>query len=210
MANDEPVRRFNRWARRIQAIAQNGLTYTEGAYDRERYEELTEIALEMLGAACDASPAELRGRLHLESGYVTPKVDVRGVVFSEGRILLVREAEDGLWTLPGGWADGGDTPAGAVEREIREESGYEARAVKLLGLYDRDNQGHPPLPWYVYKLFILCDLVGGEARTSLETTDVGFFGPDELPPLSTGRVLEHQIHRAFEHRSEPGLPTDFD
>lgn len=198
------------WTRRLQAIAQIGLTYSENVYDRERYEQIREIAVEMAAANSGANPETIRALFQQERGYMTPKVDVRGVVFNEGRLLLVREASDGLWTLPGGWADTHDTPARAVVREIREESGYEARAVKLLAAYDRDHQGHPAYEFAIYKLFFLCELTGGEARPNHETLEVDFFGPDELPPLSVGRVLPQQITRFFDHLHQPDLPTDFD
>lgn len=198
------------WTRRIAAIAQNGLAYTEGPFDRLRYEELRGIAAEMMGAYTDTPPAKVHALFTAEEGYATPKVDVRGVVFEGARILLVRETDDGRWTLPGGWADAGETPREAVEKEIREESGYLARAVKVLAVYDRDSHGAPPLPWPVYKLFIRCDLEGGEARHSIETDGVGFFAEGEIPPLSEGRVMPAQIQRMFEHLRNPGWATDFD
>lgn len=198
------------WTRRIAAIAQNGLTYTEGPFDRERYEELRRISAEMTGAYTDTAPERVLDLFTREVGYATPKVDVRGVVAREGRILLVMEREDRLWTLPGGWADVGETPSGAVEKEIREESGYLARAVKVLAVHDRDQHGPPPLPWPVYKLFIRCDLTGGAPVPSIETEAVGFFAEDEIPPLSSGRVTEGQLRRMFEHLRNPEWPTDFD
>ncbi len=198
------------WTRRIQAIAQNGLTYTEGTFDRERYLELQKIAAEMMAALSGAEPKQILKLMRREQGYLTPKVDVRGAVFHEGKLLLVKEREDGGWTLPGGWADVGDSPSEAVVKEIREESGYETRAVKLLAVWDRDRHGHPPLAWYVYKLAIRCELVGGEPRESLETVGVGFFGEHEIPGLSLTRVVPSQITRLFEHLRHPDLPTDFD
>ena len=199
-----------RWARRIGAIAQNGLTYTDGPFDRERYEELQRIVAEMMSAYGDTEPERILGLFAQDDGYVTPKVDVRGVVFREEKLMLVREREDGLWTLPGGWADAGESPREAVEKEIREESGYEARAVKLLAVLDRDRHGAPPLRWSVYKLFIRCELTGGAAAHSIETEGVDFFAEDEIPPLSVGRVTPGQIHRMFEHLRNPSWATDFD
>ena len=198
------------WVRRVQAIAQNGLTYTEGPFDRERYQELQRVGAEMLAALGGGEPDAVHALFAREAGYATPKVDVRGVVFREGRILLVRETSDGLWTLPGGWADVGETPAEAVVKEIREESGYQARAVRLLAVYDRDRHDVPPLPWAVYKLFVRCEITGGEAAHSIETDGIGWYEEDRIPPLSTGRVTPAQIRRMFEHLREPGLPTDFD
>ena len=202
--------RWLAWARRVAAIAQSGLTYTEGPFDRERYHELQRLAAEMMAAYSDAEPERVLGLFARQTGYATPKVDVRGVIFREGRILLVKEREDGRWTLPGGWADAGQSPAQAVEKEIREESGYEARARKLLAVLDRDRHGAPPLPWAVYKLFIGCDLVGGQPTASLETEGVGFFAEGEIPPLSEGRVTPGQLRCMFQHLREPERPTDFD
>jgi ADP-ribose pyrophosphatase YjhB (NUDIX family) len=179
-------------------------------FDRERYHELQEIAAAMLASADGADPDEVLRLLRVETGYATPKVDVRGVVFHQDRILLVREVADGLWAPPGGWADAGESPSEAVEKEIREESGYTTRAVKLLAVFDRDRHGPPPLLWPIYKLFIRCELTGGEAAESVETSGVGFFPEDALPPLSTGRATEAQLRRMFEHLREPQLQTDFD
>jgi ADP-ribose pyrophosphatase YjhB (NUDIX family) len=143
-------------------------------------------------------------------GYATPKIDVRGAVFRDDAILLVKERSDGCWTLPGGWADVGDSPAEAVVREIAEESGYLTRAVKLLALYDRNKHGHPPIPDHAYKLFFLCEIIGGAPAESTETNGVGFFAEDELPNLSLTRVTPAQIARLFAHNRNPNLPTDFD
>lgn len=197
------------WAKRIAALANTGLHYAQNHYDQGRYQQLLDIAADMLANAAEVDAAQVRLTLAADDGYITPKVDVRGAVFRDGKVLLVREAVDGRWTLPGGWADVGDAPSQAVEREIREESGYEAKAVKLLALEDRKRR-HPPSLNEVYKGAFLCELVGGEARTSAETTAVAWFSEDELPPLSEGRVTEEQIKRWFRHWRQPGLPTEFD
>jgi ADP-ribose pyrophosphatase YjhB (NUDIX family) len=135
---------------------------------------------------------------------------VRGVVFRDWKILLVRERSDGLWTLPGGWADVGDSPADAVVREVREESGFETRATKRLALLDRNRHGHPPHVNHIDKLFIRCEIIGGSPTTSHEIQGVGFFGEDEIPDLSRTRIMPSQIARMFEHDRQPDLPADFD
>ena len=145
-----------------------------------------------------------------DEGYATPKVDVRGGVFLESQVLLVRERSDGRWTLPGGWVDVGDAPSEAVMREIFEESGFKARPVKLAALIDKNRHPHPPGVHHIYKLFFVCELTGGAADTSTETDAAEFFPVQELPPLSTGRVLAAQIERLYQHRLDPSLPTDFD
>ena len=206
---DEPA--WLRWARELQAIAQIGLAFSQDGYDLERYRRIRAIAAEMFALGSGASLERVQSLFEGEVGYATPKVDVRGAVFRDRRILLVREASDGGWTLPGGWADVDQTPRECVEREIREESGFEARAQKLVAVYDYRRQGHPhPLPHSIYKLFFLCELTGGQARTSLETSGVDFFALDQLPALSQGRTNTAQIARMFAHRLEPSLPTEFD
>jgi ADP-ribose pyrophosphatase YjhB (NUDIX family) len=197
------------WARRLAAVAQSGLAYGEvSEYDRERYETVRRVAAEML-ADGDAASA-LERVLAREVGHATPKIDVRGVVFREDEILLVRERVDDAWTLPGGWADVGESPAESVVREVREESGYDTRVVKVLALLDRARH-HPPNIWHTWKIFFLCELVGGEpAPLGTETTGRGFFPLDGLPPLSINRVTREQIARCFAHRDHPEWPTDFD
>lgn len=198
------------WAQKIQAIAQIGLTYAEGPYDIERYKQLRAIAAEIMATYANVEHSYVLDLFANEIGYATPKVDVRGAVFRDNTILLVKERSDGYWTLPGGWADVGETPSEVVVKEIFEESGYETRAIKLLAVYDRDRQGHPPFPFYIYKLFFHCEIVGGSPSTSLETEEVGFFSEDALPELSLGRVMPAQITRLFQHYHNPDLPTDFD
>ena len=200
------------WARKVQAIAQNGLQFTQDSFDRERYEQLQELVSTILTAETGVTPGQLQGLWLGDEGYATPKVDVRGGVFDRDKVLLVRERSDGKWTLPGGWVDVGDSPAFAVEREIREESGYLAKAIKLAALLDRNNpaHGHPPSILHIYKLFFICERTGGTATLSNETDGVDFFPVTALPPLSTGRATQAQIERLYQHQLNRGLPTDFD
>jgi ADP-ribose pyrophosphatase YjhB (NUDIX family) len=202
------------WAQRLQALAQSGLTYTQNPFEVERYEQVREIAAEMMAAQSELDVQPIRDLFADQAGYATPKMDVRGVIMKETgddvRILLVKERRDGLWTLPGGWADVGDSPAEATEREVLEESGYRARAVKLLACCDRNKHDHPPHAFHIYKLFFLCDLMGGAPAITTETEGVGFFAADEIPPLSLPRVTPAQIARFFEHYRHPDWATDFD
>jgi ADP-ribose pyrophosphatase YjhB (NUDIX family) len=197
------------WARRLQAIAQTGVAYGETPiYHRERYEQVRRVAAEMLAANGDVGPID--ARLALETGHATPKLDVRGVVFRDEEILLVREPEG--WSLPGGWVDVGESPAEATVREVLEESGYATRATKLLALQDRDRQGYPPHAWHVWKVVFLCELEDGEQRAlGAETDDARFFALDRLPePLRVGVSTRRLIERCYEHRNHPEWPTDFD
>jgi ADP-ribose pyrophosphatase YjhB (NUDIX family) len=203
-----------RWlelARRFQALAQSGLAYCKDPYDQERYEEIRRLAAEMLATGSELTDSTpILNLLTGEIGYATPKIDVRAAVFDQARILLVRERTDGHWSLPGGWADVGDAPSGAVIREVKEESGYDVVVKKLAALYDRDKHGHPPIPFHAYKLFFVCELCGGEPAETLETDGVGFFDEEGLPPLSLSRVTPIQIRCMFDHYRNPEWPTSFD
>ena len=200
------------WVKALRSIAQSGLTYAESPFDLERYKQIEEIAAEIAAAQTGTDYEMIRELFAGAVGYETPKVDVRGVVFWEDRILLVRELMDGgRWTLPGGWADVNDLPSEAVEREVLEESGFRVKASKLLAVYDRRLHGHtPPMPYGIYKLFFRCDLVGGRPATSIETGGAEFFAEDEIPELSLGRVTPPVIARLFEHARHPEWSTDFD
>lgn len=199
------------WARELQAIAQTGLHFAESAYDHERYRKILDISAEIFADHSGESPEMIRTLFAKQTGYATPKVDVRGVVFQEGRLLLVQERSDGLWTLPGGWADVNDSPSEAVEREIVEESGFKAKAERMLAVFDRAKQNNdPPFPFHVYKLFILCQLVGGEAATTFETSGVNFFSEHEIPPLSVARTSRNQIQFCFDSIKNPAAPCWFD
>lgn len=197
-------------ARRLHALARTGLHFCGNEYDRERYAEIEQIAAELLAGTStidrDALLAQWRG----EKGYVTPKVEVRGAVFREGQVLLVRETADGRWTLPGGWADVNEAPSQAVVKEIEQEAGFRVRAVKLAALYDRNGHGHGESLYHGWKAFFLCEITGGEARGSYETDAVGFFDPADLPPMSLGRSTPRQVARMLEHWRDRGLATDFD
>ena len=200
------------WARELQAIAQTGLTFASSSFDRERYTAIRSIAARIFVTHSDASLARVEGLFAEQTGYATPKVDVRGVVIEDGRILLVREvADSGRWAIPGGWADVNRSPSECVIRELREETGLVVTVRKLAAVYDRTRQGHPPHPFHVYRLFFLCHVVGGAPRAGLETSEVAYFGENEIPlDLSTDRILPHQIRRMFEHARDKDLPTDFD
>ncbi|HEU5215074.1 MAG TPA: NUDIX hydrolase N-terminal domain-containing protein [Gaiellaceae bacterium] len=197
------------WARRLQAIAQTGVAYDgTRVYDRERYEQVRRIAAEMFASDGEVGAAD--AVLALETGHATPKLDVRGVVFRGDEILLVREA--GAWSLPGGWADVGESPGEAAVREVLEESGWETRAVKLLALLDRDRHGYEPHAWHIWKAIVLCELAGGEQQAlHSETDEARFFARDSLPArLRSGDATRALVERAFEHREHPEWPADLD
>jgi ADP-ribose pyrophosphatase YjhB (NUDIX family) len=216
-ASDTPDNRAAHRAREIAitlaALAQNGLTFADGPYDLDRYRKLAALAADLMAIVTERPSADLALELGRDSGYATPKVDVRGVLFdADERVLLMQERSDGCWSLPGGWADPLDTPSQAVIREIREETGYEATVTKLAACWDRDVQGHLPLlPVHAYKLFFLCEPTGDvRAPDALETLDIGWFALEALPPLSLTRVTAAQLERMREHHRQPSRPTDFD
>lgn len=201
------------WARKIQALAQAGLTYSKDPYEQERCEELRNIAAEMMEAAGDIPVASWQKIFQNETGYATPKVDVRGAIFEEGKILLSREQDDDCWSLPGGWADVNDAPSEAAEREVLEETGYPARCVKLAAVLDRDKHyqgsGHTH-PFHIYKLMFICERTGDATELCHDITDAAFFDLDDLPPLSGHRTLPSHIEMLYRHHLNPDLPTAFD
>jgi ADP-ribose pyrophosphatase YjhB (NUDIX family) len=203
------------WAQRLQALAQTGLTFAQNDFDRDRYTQIQAIAAEMMAAGSNSDVQTIQALFASQAGYATPKIDVRGVVFHHDKILLVREKLDqGRWTLPGGWADVGESPGLAAAREIQEEAGYQARAVKLLAFYDRNKHGHPAYVFHAYKAFFLCELVSEKQNliANVETEETGWFSEPELDALelSIGRVTLVQLKHFFEHHRHPEWPTDFD
>ena len=206
---DEP--QWLRIARELRAIAQTGLAFTADRFDRQRYQRVRELAASMLARGSGENYESIIDILGRDWGYATPKVDVRGAAFVDGRVLLVREISDGKWTLPGGWADVNQSAAECVVREIAEESGFEAKALKLAAVRDYQKCGHPSRNVdSIYKMFFICEITGGSARASEETSEAAFFPRDALPPLSLGRTTAAQIQRMFQHAEEPDLPADFD
>jgi ADP-ribose pyrophosphatase YjhB (NUDIX family) len=197
-------------SRRLLALSQTGLHFTAEEYDRERYREIGDIATRLLELQSNVAADAVRQAWFVEDGYATPKVDVRGAIFRDNRVLLVRERVDGRWTVPGGWADVNDSPSSAILKEIEQESGFTARVLKLAAIYDRNKRNHPAYLFHSWKLFFVCEITGGEARTSYETTGVEFFPLDALPELSTGRSNAEQIRRMHQHHLDPHLPTEFD
>jgi ADP-ribose pyrophosphatase YjhB (NUDIX family) len=197
-------------SRRLLALSQTGLHFSREEYDRERYREMAQIGSELLALESSLSAGNLRAIWEVEDGYATPKVDVRGAVFRGDRVLMVKERADGKWTLPGGWADVNDTPSVAVGKEIEQESGFTARAVKLAAVFDRHKHNDPKYLFHVWKMFFICEITGGDFRTSYETTAVEFFPVDRLPELSTGRTTAAQIQRVYRHHLDRSLATEFD
>ena len=194
----------------LYAIAQNGLLFTQNDFDKQRYQQIQSIATAILADKSNYTTDKITELFNYEKGYITPKVDVRGIVFKDDKILLVKERSDGRWSLPGGWVEINEAPSEAVCKEIYEESGFKTKAVKLMAVYDRNKHGHPHQIPHIYKLFFICEITGGESKTSIETSEVRFFEQNELPELSQNRVVKSQINRAYEHKNNMTLPADFD
>jgi ADP-ribose pyrophosphatase YjhB (NUDIX family) len=202
--------RWLEWAREIQSLSQTGLTYSENEYQVQRYGRLTEIAAEIVESHTGLSKEPVLENFMVQPGYATPKVDVRGAALRNGKILLVQERADERWCLPGGWADVGDLPSEMVVREVREESGFEVEARKVVGVYDANRSGLPLEFYHAYKLVFLCEILGGQARPSNETLAVDFFSFDDLPPLSWERTNERHLAEVLAHHQDRNRPAAFD
>ncbi|NUO79705.1 NUDIX hydrolase N-terminal domain-containing protein [candidate division KSB1 bacterium] len=198
------------WAREIQALAQNGLAFTNNEFDILRYNRLTEIAAEIAANHNSIHAGNWQEQFAAERGYATPKIDVRGAVVREGKILLVQERSDQRWCMPGGWADVGDLPSAMVVREVLEESGFEVSARKVIGVFDANRDGRPLNFFHAYKLIFWCELRGGEARASNETLAVDFFDFKHLPELSSSRTNERHLAEVRAHLLDPQRATAFD
>jgi ADP-ribose pyrophosphatase YjhB (NUDIX family) len=197
-------------ARRLLAVAQTGLHYTQSEFERERYEEVAQIAAGLIGRADHYTAQQVRQAWVLENGYTTPKLDVRGAMFRGNEVLLVRERSDGKWTVPGGFADVNEWPSQSILKEIEQESGYVARVLKLAAVHDRNRHNYPRFMFHLWKLLFVCEITGGAARLSNETDGVEWFALEQLPPLSTGRICEEQLQLLHRHSLQPALPTEFD
>lgn len=204
------------WAREIFSLSQSGLTYSANPFDIERYKRLQEITAEMIESQSVLSKESVLDSFSMQAGYSTPKVDVRGAVVHEGKILLIQESADSKWAMPGGWADLGNSPASVAEREVWEESGFRVKAEKVVAVIDA-NRIEPLEFYHAYKIIFLCRLLDGEPRTSEavlrtshETLAVDFFDLNHLPPLSSYRTNEEMLREVFAHLKNPNRPAAFD
>ncbi|WP_042352833.1 NUDIX hydrolase [Bacillus massiliigorillae] len=200
------------WAKQMQSIAQAGLMYSKDVFDIERFQQLRDLSCEIISMYTKLDMEIVKDLFANEKGYQTPKVDIRAVIFQDQKILLVKEHSDGKWSLPGGWGDVGYSPSEVAVKEVREETGYNAVAEKLLAVLDntRPYHHHPPSAYHVYKLFIKCKIVSGSPTSSIETDEIAFFEKDKLPPLSTARNTESQIHMLFEFLDNPNKEVVLD
>jgi len=204
------IPRWLEYAREIQSISQTGLTYSENDFDTQRYKRLMGIAAELTAQHAGLDKAPVMENFMVQPGYATPKVDVRGAVVRNRKILLVQERSDSLWCMPGGWADVGETPSEVVKREVWEESGFTVIPQKVVGVYDANRSGTPLKFYHAYKIVFLCELYSGKARPSNETLAVDFFSFDNLPPLSSDRTNERHLKDVRVHSRDNSQPTVFD
>ncbi|MEN8155273.1 MAG: NUDIX hydrolase [Acidobacteriota bacterium] len=209
-SKDSPENIVLSLTKRIQALSQSGLTYSTCEYDLERYEELREISIKLMSMISPFNVEMIRDLFASETGYQTPKVDIRAVVIKENRILMVRERNDGLWSLPGGWADIGVSPGENAKKEVKEETGLDVVPKKVLAILDKECHEHPPSIHHTYKIFILCEIISGKLKTGLETDAVDFFPENNLPELSVNRNTQSQILMMFDLKNSSIMETVFD
>lgn len=197
------------WAQELQFLAQAGLAYTENVFDRERFMRIREIAAEILSYETDIPKEKVTDLFCSEKGFQTPKLDTRAAIFKDGKILLVQET-DGLWSLPGGWVDVNESIASNAVKEVREEAGISAHAVRLIALLDRKKHNLPVYIHNITKAFVLCEADGGSFEENTETVSSGYFGLDELPPLSEGKNNYEQIKMCFDAYADENWQVVFD
>lgn len=193
--------------KRLQAIAQAGLEFGHDKYDLERYQMIRDISVEIMQNYTDAPVEKIVELFASEKGYQTPKVDVRGVIFREGKILMIQEGLDGKWALPGGWADVGLSPFECTKKEVWEEAGIHVKPIRLLTVFDKLKHTHPPDKYHIYKLFILCKDLGGDIKPGMETLDARWVARNERMPLSIARLTQEQFETMFEYLDNPKKDT---
>lgn len=204
------MEKWLKWAVEIQSLAQSGLAYTDNVYDIERYNRLREIAAEMLCEKSGMPLDKVKDLFCNETGYQTPKLDTRAAIFKDGKILLVHE-NNGTWSLPGGWCDVLESVKSNTLKEVREETGLEVKASRLIAVQDRNKHNEPIYAYGVCKVFVLCELVGGGFKENIETTEIKYFSLEELPEnLAKEKTSREQIEMCFKAYNDPNWQTQFD
>ncbi|HEX9252603.1 MAG TPA: NUDIX hydrolase [Ignavibacteriaceae bacterium] len=210
MKNNSETFNWLEVAREIQQLSQTGLAFAVTDYEKNRYKRLTEITAEIIEHHTTLEKESVTKILMKHPGYATPKIDVRAAVIKDKKILLVQETTDNCWAMPGGWADVGDIPSEVAIRECKEESGYDVKPIKVIGVFDANRIGGHLEFFHAFKIIFLCELIGGEARTSDETIDVQFFDFDKLPALSLNRTNDKHLNEIKQHLIDPKRKTFFD
>ncbi len=197
------------WAIELQSLAQAGLTYGKDVYDRERYERIRDISAEILSYKTDISVEKVKNLFCNEVGYQTPKLDTRAAVFEHEKILLVKE-NNGKWSLPGGWVDVNLSVKENTVKEVKEESGLDVTADRIIAIQDRDRHNLPAYAYGVCKIFVLCSVLGGEFEKNIETTEFRYFNKAELPELATEKNTKEQIEMCFNAYYNKNWIVEFD
>lgn len=199
-----------KWAMEIQSLAQSGLAYTSNAYDIERYERLREISAEMMAEKTNISLDKVKDLFCNETGYQTPKIDTRAVIFRDDKILLTHE-NNGTWSLPGGWCDVLESVGSNTIKEVKEETGLDVETIKIISIQDRNKHNKPIYAYGVCKIFVLYNVIGGEFVQNIETTEIKYFSLDEIPNnLAEEKTNREQIKMCFEAYKNINWQTQFD
>lgn len=179
--------------RRLLAIAEAGLYYGKDEFDKERYQELKKLSLELLSRVGRESVAELFQLTEQNEGYPTPKVDVRAYIKQEDKVLLVEDKKTKEWALPGGYAEVGLSSKENIQKEVLEETGLIVQVDELLGIFDTNLRKDIPQVYQYYKLIFSCSIIEGSFVENNETSNMDFFALDNLPKLSVKRTTREQL-----------------
>jgi len=198
------------WAKQLQSIAQAGLTYSKDKFDIERFQQIRDLSVDILNEYTGINNEKIMDLFCNETGYQTPKIDIRGAIFKENKILLVKESFDGRWSMPGGWAEFNLSIKENIVKEVKEESGLNVIPKRLIAVLDRNKHNEPVTAYGIYKIFVLCELIDGVFEKNTETEESGFFSLTDLPPLSVQRNTKKQIEMCFESKSHDKFFTIFD
>lgn len=198
------------WAKQLQSIAQAGLTYSKDKFDIERFQQIRNLSVDILKEYTEMNSEKIKDLFCNETGYQTPKIDIRGAIFKEDKILLVKESIDGRWSIPGGWAEFNLSIKENIVKEVKEEAGLNVTPKRLLAVLDRNKHNEPPTAYGTYKIFVLCEVIDGVFEKNIETEESGFFSLTDLPPLSVERNTKEQLIMCFESRSNDNFFTIFD
>lgn len=204
------MEKWLKWAIEIQSLAQAGLTYTDNVYDIERYERLREIAAEIIEEKSNISLEKVKDLFCNENGYQTPKIDTRAAIFKDEKILLTHE-NNGTWSLPGGWCDVLESVASNTIKEVKEETGLDVETIKIIAVQDRNKHNKPIYAYGVCKIFVLCNVIGGEFIENIKTTGIKYFSLDEIPNnLAEEKTNNKQIEMCFKAYKDEKWQTQFD
>ena len=204
------MEKWLKWAIEIQSLAQAGLTYTDNVYDIERYERLREIAAEIIEEKSNISLEKVKDLFCNENGYQTPKIDTRAAIFKDDKILLTHE-NNGTWAMPGGWCDVLESVKSNTKKEVKEETGLDVETIKIISIQDRNKHNKPIYAYGVCKIFVLCNIIGGEFIENIETTEIKYFSLNEIPNnLAEEKTNNEQIEMCFKAYKDEKWQTQFD